>query len=82
MQVDLILNTVAHNLNLHNGAVSQAIAQAAGQAIQFEVTRQHPSGLQDGEHATSTGGNLKCKEIFHAVLCGWNGDQGNAQQVR
>ena len=77
----MIVNSVAHNLNLQSGVISQAIVQAAGQSIQTEVKQQYHGGLQDGQHVTSSGGSLKCKRIFHAVLCGWVSGHEHAQQV-
>ena len=61
--------------------VSKSILQAAGQGIQIEVTQNSPNGLQPGENVTSSGGNLNCKLIFHAVLCEWDRGKGLSQQV-
>ena len=83
-QVDMIFNTTANSpdgINLNSGMVSKSILQAAGQGIQAEVTQNSPNGLQPGQHVTSSGGNLNCKLIFHAVLCEWDRGKGLSQQV-
>lgn len=81
LQTDIIVNTVKDDLDLDNGAVSYAILYAAGPSIQQEVKDNAPNGLQAGEMVSSSGGNMKCKHIYHAHLCSWDGGKGRAQQV-
>ena len=38
-------------------------------------------GYKQVNMSLSSGGNLSCSEIFHAVLCNWDNGQGSAQQV-
>ena len=78
----MIFNTTAKDLNLHSGAISKSIAAAAGPGVQNEVSQACPNGLHSGQHVVSSGGNLRCTQIFHAVLCNWDGGNGGAQQVR
>ena len=59
----------------------KSIVTAAGNGIQMEVSQKCPNGLQTGQHVISSGGNLSCSEIFHAVLCNWDNGQGSAQKV-
>ena len=75
------MNSTAHSLNLATGTVSESILQAAGDIIQREVSDAEPNGLNFGEYVTSSGGNLKCKKIVHAVLRTWDGEKGKALQV-
>ena len=80
----MIFNTTANSpngINLDSGMVSKSILQAAGQGIQTEVTQNSPSGVQPGQHVTSSGGNLSCKLIFHSVLSQWDQGKGLSQQV-
>ena len=79
--MDVLFNAVSTDLNLSNGAVSKSILQGAGHSIQLEVLSESPSGLQPGQYVTSTGGNLKCKLIFHTALGRWDQGQGMAEQV-
>ena len=82
LQVHLLLNTTSRCLQLNAGAVSGTILKAAGSGIQDEVNKKCPNGLQDGEHVTSSGGNLNVKLIVHAVLCNWNGSTDVAKKVK
>ena len=82
LQVQVLLNTTSRSLQLNAGAVSGTILKAAGSSIQGEVNKKCPSGLKDGEHVTSSGGNLNVKLIVHAVLCNWNGGADVAKKVK
>ena len=75
------MNTCAHDLDLSVGAISNSILQAAGPAIQAEVSASCPNGLQGGETVTSSCGNLNCQRIIHAVLNKWDNGAGPALQV-
>ena len=61
------MNSAPNNLQLASGQMSAALLKAAGSTIQQECTSAYPVGLQDGEVAITTGGNLACKQIYHAV---------------
>ena len=80
--MDILLNTTSRSLHLSSGAVSGTIFKAAGSSIQDEVNFKCPNGLQDGEHVTSSGGNLNVKIIIHAVLCNWNRGKDIAEKVK
>ena len=77
----MIFNSTSIDLNLNTGVLSKAILQAAGPNIQNEVSQQSPGGPQGGQYVISSGGNLPCQCIFHAVLCQWDNNQGTAGQV-
>ena len=67
---DAIVNTTQSNLNLASGAVSKAILQKAGPAMQQSCStyiQQHKQ-LDEGKVCvTQATGQLKCKEVFHIV---------------
>ena len=46
IQVDIIVNTTSHNLDLQNGAVSISLSKAAGKELQDEVKVKFPQGLE------------------------------------
>ena len=39
------------------------------------------TNLQMGKVACTTGGNLACRYVLHAVCCNWDGNQGKAEKV-
>ena len=77
----MIMNTCSADLDLSMGAVSKSILQGAGRAIQDEVLQFSPGGLQAGQAVVSSGGNLNCQQIIHAVLSKWDSGNGPALQV-
>ena len=66
-KVDVIVNSAPNNLHLSTGQLSAALLKAAGQTIQQECTSKYPVGVQDGDVGITSGGNLSCKYIYHAV---------------
>ncbi|OWF49179.1 Poly [ADP-ribose] polymerase 14 [Mizuhopecten yessoensis] len=72
---DVIVNTTSCDLELTNGAVSSSILKAAGQSIQDECHVGYPDGIQHGNVATTTGGQLKCNLIFHGALQSFKNDK-------
>ncbi|TMS03766.1 Poly [ADP-ribose] polymerase 14 [Larimichthys crocea] len=78
---DVIVNTIAENMNLKQGAVSTAILQAAGHSLQSAVLSEAPSAsLQYGDVVVTDGFNLKCQKVFHAVCPGWDNEGGQAEE--
>ena len=82
LQVDMIFNTTAQDLNLNSGAISKSILRAAGPVIQLEVAQYSLQRLYAGQHVITSGGNLSCQLIFHAALQSWDQGKGQAQQVK
>ena len=35
-----------------------------------------------GDIAVTTGGDLSCVKVLHAVCCGWDGGKGKAEKVQ
>lgn len=81
LQVDVIVNTIAKDCDLSQGAVSNAILKKAGQKIQEEIYRKryYGKGYPGADLYETKGYNLKCKEVFHTV-CAIRSDP-NAEKV-
>jgi len=65
-QTEVIVNTVAEDLALDKGAVSNAILGAAGPKLQKLVDGQNASGTP-GEVIVTDGCKLKSKQVFHVI---------------
>lgn len=68
----MIVNTTSKDLKLGNGAVSASLLKAGGNILQQECDQNHPNGIQHGEIAVTSGGNLSCQFICHGSLPGWD----------
>uniref|UniRef100_A0A3P9PUJ0 Poly [ADP-ribose] polymerase n=1 Tax=Poecilia reticulata TaxID=8081 RepID=A0A3P9PUJ0_POERE len=80
-QTDGIVNTVADNMNLSQGAVSKAILEAAGENLQLAVlTQAGVSALQFGDVVVTDAYNLMCQKVFHAVCPSWDNGGGEAEK--
>ena len=67
-------------MNLSGGAVAQALAKAAGPALQDECTKKAP--IAAGEIAvTGPGKILRCKCIIHINCPGYDQSGGQAETV-
>lgn len=73
-QVDVIVNSSNSSLDLKKGRASKALLGAAGDVIQTECEK-YPNGIQDGEIAITSGGQLSCKAIYHGALSKFSGPQ-------
>ena len=73
-QADVFVNSTAQNLDLSNGAVSKAILQAAGPALQQECTALVSSrgNIPPNTFVETGPGNLQCKRVYHFVCDGYN----------
>ncbi|XP_013401660.1 poly [ADP-ribose] polymerase 14 isoform X2 [Lingula anatina] len=69
---DIIVNTTSRDLKLANGAVSRSLLSAGGNVLQVECDQQAPNGLQFGDIVETSGGNLKCKRVFHGSCLNWS----------
>uniref|UniRef100_A0A3B3DBA2 Poly [ADP-ribose] polymerase n=1 Tax=Oryzias melastigma TaxID=30732 RepID=A0A3B3DBA2_ORYME len=69
-QTDVIVNTIANDLNLTQGAVSSAILKAAGPRLQRAV---HSESRDPFSRVVVTDGfNLNCQKVFHAICPAWD----------
>ena len=80
-QTEVIVNTVAEDLALDKGAVSNAILGAAGPKLQKLVDGQNASGTP-GEVIVTDGCKLKSKQVFHVIAPSWDNSQGTAEKVK
>lgn len=73
-KVDVIVNSSNCRLELKKGRASKALLDAAGDVIQTECDI-YPNGIQNGEIAITSGGQLSCKAIYHGALSKYSGPQ-------
>ncbi|KAL4616643.1 poly ADP-ribose polymerase 9 isoform X1 [Arapaima gigas] len=66
-RVDVIVNSVAHDLNLSSGGISKAILSKAGSGIQREIIQKARSLVSPGDVIQTHGHKLDCDHVFHAV---------------
>uniref|UniRef100_H2MSK5 Poly [ADP-ribose] polymerase n=1 Tax=Oryzias latipes TaxID=8090 RepID=H2MSK5_ORYLA len=77
-QTDVIINSVARDLDLTQGVVSKAILEAAGPELQRAVLSE--SGLSSGRVVVTDGFNLRCQKVFHVACPAWDGGRGNTMK--
>uniref|UniRef100_A0A3Q3GMV8 Poly [ADP-ribose] polymerase n=1 Tax=Labrus bergylta TaxID=56723 RepID=A0A3Q3GMV8_9LABR len=78
----VIVNTIAENMNLTQGAVSKAILLSAGPGLQAAVTSEAGvSMLQYGDVIITDSFNLMCHRVFHVVCPGWDNGGGQAEET-
>ncbi|XP_038071270.1 protein mono-ADP-ribosyltransferase PARP14-like isoform X2 [Patiria miniata] len=67
--VDVLVNTAGSDMQLGNGAVSKAILQAAGQALQLECSTVTSARgkIPAGEFIQTGPAALTCKKVYHCV---------------
>ncbi|CAL9707735.1 unnamed protein product [Knipowitschia caucasica] len=80
---DVIVNTIAENMDLQQGAVSKALLQAAGSGLQAAVlsSTSQADTLTVGEVVDTDAFNLRCKKVFHTVCPPWDKGAGLAQAM-
>ncbi|VDI73334.1 blast:Poly [Mytilus galloprovincialis] len=66
--VDVIVNSVNSQLKLDKGSLSHTLVSVGGNSLQTECTNKYPNGLQVGQVAVTSGGNLKCKQVYHSCI--------------
>ena len=80
-QVDVVVNSSNPLLNLKMGRLSTEIMQAAGSKIQDECEKNYPAGIGFGQLAVTSGGNMRCKALFHGTIGSWDHGHGYAETV-
>jgi O-acetyl-ADP-ribose deacetylase (regulator of RNase III) len=68
LQVDVIVNSVSANLDLQKGFVSKELVEKAGDTIQKECINQHKEGIDIGNIAVTSAGNLKNYVTFQVNI--------------
>ncbi|CAC5395808.1 PARP10_14_15 [Mytilus coruscus] len=67
-KVDILINSVGASLDLSNGIVSEKLVKIAGKSVQDECYKKYKNGINIGDIAITSPGNMKCKRIFHVAL--------------
>ncbi|WAR01580.1 hypothetical protein MAR_008138 [Mya arenaria] len=68
-EADVLVNSTSPNLQLKSGGgVSASISKEAGPAIEDEIRRKYPGGIEVLEFAETSGYRLKCKKAFQAEM--------------
>uniref|UniRef100_UPI0037E75BC7 protein mono-ADP-ribosyltransferase PARP14-like n=1 Tax=Semicossyphus pulcher TaxID=241346 RepID=UPI0037E75BC7 len=79
---DVIVNTIAEDMNLRQGAVSNAILQAAGPGLQADVRSEAGvTTMQYGDVIITGSFNLMCQKVFHVVCPGWDNGGGESEEM-
>ncbi|KAK3612551.1 hypothetical protein CHS0354_024537 [Potamilus streckersoni] len=76
-KADVIVSTTSSFPNL-NGVIAKALGKVAGPSLQADCNKNYPKGLQEGQIASTCGGNLNCKKVFHIKLSEWNHSNGKS----
>ena len=76
-QVDAIVNSTSTDLDLSRNPSAVALSTTAGPTLQQEC--KAIGEVQTGGIVVTTGGNLKCKHVFHSSCSGW--ENGKGEQV-
>ncbi|XP_052101344.1 protein mono-ADP-ribosyltransferase PARP14-like isoform X1 [Mytilus californianus] len=80
-EADVIVNSVATDLDLTKGVGSSAIFAVGGQVIQQECDDNYSDGISFGDVAITSGGQLKCSKIYHVALPSWNNNEQEIQAI-
>ncbi|XP_044525985.1 protein mono-ADP-ribosyltransferase PARP14-like [Gracilinanus agilis] len=79
---DIIVNTIATDLQLDKAPLSQAILKKAGPELQKELNLLgKETSVKPGHVLPTKGYNLDCKCILHVVASPWNHGVGNAKKI-
>ncbi|XP_078538540.1 protein mono-ADP-ribosyltransferase PARP14-like isoform X2 [Lissotriton helveticus] len=77
---DVIVNSVATDLQLHSGAVSKALLQKAGPQLQELLdSADRLDNVDVGSVLPTDGCNLSCKNIFHVICPIWKTGQSSEE---
>ncbi|KAK9410545.1 polyADP-ribose polymerase PARP14 [Crotalus adamanteus] len=70
---DVIVNSVARDLQLDKGPLSRALLAKAGAELQVELTQEgQGKDIKEGCVLKTSGYALSCRHVLHAVLPAWN----------
>ena len=82
IKADVLVNSTTAKLDLNAGMVSKKLLEVAGQGIQQELKAAHPNGIQTGDIAISSGGNLSQIGLVFHISCATYTNIVNAKNVR
>ncbi|KAL7866086.1 hypothetical protein SRHO_G00113330 [Serrasalmus rhombeus] len=77
---DVIVNTIANDLDLSKGLVSKAISKKAGWRIQDEIGKPWWKPVPDGYIGETHAYNLNCRAVYHTV-CAVKSPSSSASQI-
>ncbi|CAC5363949.1 unnamed protein product [Mytilus coruscus] len=80
-EADIIMNSVAPDLDLTKGAGSNAISEFGAPEIQKECDDRYSDGISFGDAAITSGGQLKCCKVYHVALPKWNESEQELQKI-
>ncbi|XP_058050800.1 protein mono-ADP-ribosyltransferase PARP14-like [Ahaetulla prasina] len=70
---DVIVNSVARDLQLDKGPLSKALLAKAGAELQVELTQEgQGKDIKEGCVLKTSGYALSCLHVLHAILPAWN----------
>ncbi|OPL33588.1 hypothetical protein AM593_08322, partial [Mytilus galloprovincialis] len=81
MKVGAIVNTTSKELKLDHGAVSASLLKNGGPSLQQECSQNYPNGINYGDIAVTSGGNLKCKIVCHGCLNQWRKEGSEIKEL-
>uniref|UniRef100_F6PVF6 Poly [ADP-ribose] polymerase n=1 Tax=Monodelphis domestica TaxID=13616 RepID=F6PVF6_MONDO len=80
-KTDIIVNSISLDFPL-NGALSQAILKKAGPSLQEELnTVRNRIEMKIGSVLLTSGCNLNCIFVLHAVIPPWDEGKGDSQKI-
>uniref|UniRef100_A0A8C8SR85 Poly [ADP-ribose] polymerase n=1 Tax=Pelusios castaneus TaxID=367368 RepID=A0A8C8SR85_9SAUR len=79
---DVIVNSVAQDLQLDKGPLSKALLSKAGSMLQEQLSAEGLGKVaNEGSVFKTEGCNLGCRFVLHAIVPGWNKGQESGQKL-
>ncbi|XP_070570277.1 protein mono-ADP-ribosyltransferase PARP14-like [Ptychodera flava] len=75
-QADVLVNPVEIACSLNTGVLAKAMLKVAGLKLQTELTKNKPNPVNEGDMISTSGGNLKCKYVYHVCILDTKWDGG------
>ncbi|NWX90194.1 PAR15 polymerase, partial [Nothoprocta pentlandii] len=81
-QTDVVVNSIGVDLQLGVGPLCRALLQKAGPELQLEFDQEkQKQAAGNGTVFHTSGYNLLCKTVLHAVVPLWDGGSGEALKI-
>ncbi|XP_067405693.1 protein mono-ADP-ribosyltransferase PARP14-like [Emydura macquarii macquarii] len=79
---DVVVNSVARDLQLDKGPLSKALLNKAGPMLQAQLSEEGLGKVaNDGSVFRTDGCNLSCHFVLHAIVPGWNKGPESVQKL-
>ncbi|XP_007428032.2 poly [ADP-ribose] polymerase 14-like isoform X1 [Python bivittatus] len=79
---DVIVNSVARDLQLDRGPLSKALLAKAGAELQVELTQEgQGKDIKEGCLLKTSGYALGCSHVLHAILPAWNQRKNSESKI-